>query len=346
MAVIVSHAIGRANRDPSTRWQGSFDHPEWVILGHFGVDLFFVLSGFLMYAVHYKDFGLANSPFRFLIKRLIRIVPIYWLLTTVALGVLLVAPNLFSFRSNAEIHWVIGSFLFIPTVTSYGVDSPLLGVGWTLNYEIHFYAAFALCLFFRRKIGVAILFSLFGVLVLYGALFKVNQHSPWINLLTSPMLLEFLLGIVVGMVSEKFSNRIASWRAVFLVIGIAIILSSGIEIPRSHEERIWTWGLGSGMLLLGAVLSPIAAKGPLVRGLSKLGDASYSAYLLQVFTLPALFYAVLWSGATEYLGHTGTVLVMVAGTWIISLAFFHSVEKPLNRVLRRLLVLEHNQPRS
>jgi exopolysaccharide production protein ExoZ len=110
--------------DHAGRW---LDVAPIVDIGAAGVDLFFVISGFIMVYTSERLFGQTGAPQRFLARRIIRIVPLYWTLTAFA------ALVLFGFGPNT-----LGSYLFIPTHRG-----PILTVGWTLNYEMMFYSLFA-----------------------------------------------------------------------------------------------------------------------------------------------------------------------------------------------------------
>ena len=128
--------------------------------GAAGVDLFFVISGFIMVYTSERLFGQRDGPGRFLTRRLIRIVPMYWALTT------LVVVAWYGVKLPDHTTWtnVVGSYLFIPTLKPGGGTAPVLGVGWTLNYEMLFYFLFAITIMFQRRMAVIVLSALlFGI---------------------------------------------------------------------------------------------------------------------------------------------------------------------------------------
>ena len=110
--------------------------PEFLMAG---VDIFFVISGFIMWVTTFDG---STTPWQFLFRRFVRIIPVYWLLTTTTVAVMLVAPSAVQSGRFDSIH-VLSSYLFIPTVHPLtGMMEPVLIPGWTLNYEMFFYIIF------------------------------------------------------------------------------------------------------------------------------------------------------------------------------------------------------------
>jgi exopolysaccharide production protein ExoZ len=116
------------------------------LIGAAGVDLFFIISGFIMVYASEPLFGRPAGPQVFFLRRLIRIAPLYWAVSAVFIVFFLVTPNGFATTiaaSNTSIGTIIASFMFLPFPRPDGAMLPLLGVGWTLNYEVFFYVIFA-----------------------------------------------------------------------------------------------------------------------------------------------------------------------------------------------------------
>src|SRR5215467_2504234 len=117
--------------------------PAAFNLGAAGVDLFFVISGFVMVYSSESLFGRPNAPATFLLRRIVRIVPLYWLMTSVMLAYVLArgfGP------SDASPQLALASYFFIPYRRPSGAMDPLYGIGWTLNYEMFFYVVFAVAM--------------------------------------------------------------------------------------------------------------------------------------------------------------------------------------------------------
>jgi exopolysaccharide production protein ExoZ len=158
-----------------------------------GVDVFFVISGFIMWITtcdkHY-------SPKQFVQNRLIRIVPLYWVFTSFTVGVMLLFPS--SMQSGVfDLSHVVKSYLFIPALNpGTGEMMPVIPPGWTLNYEMLFYCVFAMVLTLQiRYRAAAAVLALVGVSML-------RFWFPWEGTIghfyTSPLILEFGLGVLVG----------------------------------------------------------------------------------------------------------------------------------------------------
>src|ERR1700733_8304140 len=111
-------------------WWGLFT-PDFF-LGAVGVDLFFVISGFIMVYVSEPLFGQKSSPTTFFVRRVVRIVPLYWMITVA----ILIGGHSLGLRPNTTWLNIVGSFMFIPTTHADGTTEPVLLVGWTLNYEM------------------------------------------------------------------------------------------------------------------------------------------------------------------------------------------------------------------
>lgn len=163
-------------------------------MGVCGVDIFFVISGFIMAMITKNLHKTPNAVREFAYKRIIRIVPPYWLWTLVLLAVLYFLPHMFS-RLTFNFKEAILSLLFIPYIPVGLNSSPVLAVGWTLSYEMYFYALICVGLFFPRKIFIAGLgvFFLITTTILYYA----DGDGPILYLVKNPILWEFFCGILL-----------------------------------------------------------------------------------------------------------------------------------------------------
>jgi peptidoglycan/LPS O-acetylase OafA/YrhL len=223
-------------------------------------------------------FGSPGAPKIFFTRRLIRIVPIYWLLSGLALILTIAVPQAFATGRLLELPYLLGDFAFIPWPNSQGSFERLLVVGWTLDYEMYFYVLFSLALFLRSGLKWLIGFLLASVI---AGLFSHPAH-PWLQLLMSPMLGEFLLGIFVAQLVRHPVSRWAAWT--LLVLGCVAVACSGLW----RVDRAFEWGIPAAVIVLAVLWLNIECRGPVGRAMVVLGDASYSIYLTQVFSLPAL----------------------------------------------------------
>jgi exopolysaccharide production protein ExoZ len=262
-------------------YHARFPHyPTWSGhgFGTLGVDLFFVISGFVIYWVTRHE----TSFRRFLLRRIVRVVPLYWMLTVLMAATVLLAPRLFKQTVFDLVHFV-QSLAFVPAFNPSRPDEiqPLLTPGWTLSYEIFFYLAFGLAFFLFAKLPsrLSLFTGLFLALVIAGAVFA--PENPVLLTFTSPRLLEFLAGIWIGVwINRGTAVPGKRWALTFLLAGWLCLL---------FEPLLFGWGalLGAGMVVLGAVSLERVWRIK-NRTMEFLGDASYSIYLTQVLTLGAL----------------------------------------------------------
>lgn len=332
-AVVWSHAYARAERTWIAEIGRSYldPHPAVIQIGHFGVDLFFVLSGFLMTYLHQRDFGQHDAPREFLRRRITRVVPLYWLLSAAGLLLLSLGPALFSYHKGIEWGWMLGCFAFIPWPMSDGFSSPIIGTGWTLDYEMYFYALFALALLFRG--GFRILCALMSMSIILG--FTLKPQHPWPQLLTSPMLLEFMLGAFIALYAQRFSRRAA---IMLMAVSVVLIAVGGAPYARSANQeltRVWCWGIPSALLLVATVRLAPSCNGWIGRYLVRLGDASYSIYLFQVFALPTIAIALRSLRIPVLLPIDLAITVLWMLTCLMGVVCWSCIEKPMTLFFKR-----------
>lgn len=161
-----------------------------------GVDLFFVISGFLMWGTTWDS---PTTPGRFMLQRIHRIVPLHWAITS--FYVLLAAPHLMQSGAFKPAHGTT-SYLFLPWPhPAIDANQPLVTPGWTLNYGMFFYLVFALGLFLPERRARLATVALLGGLVAAGPAFA-SQSAP-LQVYTSTMLLEFLFGMGVAVLAAR-----------------------------------------------------------------------------------------------------------------------------------------------
>ena len=249
--------------------------------GAAGVDVFFVISGFVMWVTTDCD---PPKPLEFLRRRAVRILPPYWLFTLLAAALALSLPQVFQDIRFSTGNLIL-SMLLIPHIDPAGDAFPLLKPGWTLCYEAAFYIVFAIGLLFAR--GRARMIFLAIALVTVAAL---GMLSPWASLLiANPLMLEFLGGVSLAALWR--AKRLGSVRrgVSLIVVALACFVVLQTLDYRDYNWRPLFWGVPAAILVAGLV-DVEAARGGLrnVPPLKWLGDASYSIYLCHPLVIEAL----------------------------------------------------------
>ena len=306
-------------------------------IGLIGVDLFFVISGFVMTytaAVH------RYAPGAFLARRAIRIVPLYWATTSLVALLLIFAP---SFTSNST--FTLGSYLqslfFIPHVNpSTNAILPMLKLGWTLNFEAFFYVCFALVIGFGPILRTTLLTLAFAILFVAVALLQ-PEAAP-LRFWADTIIFEFIFGCVVAIAFLKGGldkMHAAVWLGLLLFGAAAIVIFSMEAQPAFF--RFLMFGVPSALIVAACVALENRAATPWKnKALHFLGDASYSIYLTHAYVVVG--FRVLWQRLALPAEGWGPVLLFAAAcivTALIAGSITHLVlEKPLTNGARRLFL--------
>jgi exopolysaccharide production protein ExoZ len=290
-----------------------------------GVNVFFVISGFIMGMATAREI----TPGEFFYHRIARIVPIYWLLTSLTLVLIVSGFAAFGHHAGTDLGEALTSFLFIPDIRS-GSDiptPPILFVGWSLNFEMMFYAIFAAALVLRgdgRLIAV-----IFVILALWVAhLFSGNPYVRWLGG-------DIILAFAVGVALWRVAPAIPRWGVAIplALLGIAMLVAHEL-MPLPAAPHIIT--AGAGILVLSAVGLERAGLRVGQGWLTSQGDASYSLYLIHPFVLQAIAKLAVRTGVNETTaGLCITVIVMFVASVVIATLFHLFVERPITDLLRR-----------
>lgn len=302
--------------------------PDWLILlGAAGVDVFFVISGFIMVYISARQTGQKQMATRFMLSRLRRIYPIYWVCCVAIL--LSLALGYFSSK-DLTLEEIALSLVLWPT------ENRIIGISWTLSFEMIFYTLFAIGLLARR-VDLAVLFSSAAIVVLIPASLIAMGPDAF---MANPIMLEFVFGMAVGMAYVRGHLRAAwlgSLPVLLLAIGLFCLSAMAFVIPDDTNEmsrsvRFLAWGVPSVVVVLWALNATTGAL-PFRRTLVELGDASYSVYLFH--TLVLVFYVKAYVKILAVIelplwvfSALGVLLSVVSG-----IAIHRLVERPLGHWL-------------
>jgi peptidoglycan/LPS O-acetylase OafA/YrhL len=273
LSVAILHVLHDASPiDPTGLIQQWHDALPWAS----GVDLFFVISGFVMVYASADLFGKRNSPATFMARRLIRIVPLYWAATTLFLIAALATPGSVS-QDDLSFGQVIMSYIFLPSRRPDGSIQPIYSLGWTLNYEMFFYVVFAACIALPRRLALAAVGLVLGAAIaLHGS---VPPQATALVFWTDARLLEFLFGMGVAVVAAKGTTFPSLARLAMALLALILLIAAHRS---GFESGPVTTGGPMCLLMAAAVLGrPVRVPAALLL----LGDASYSLYLVHPFAM-------------------------------------------------------------
>ncbi|MFN4020627.1 MAG: acyltransferase family protein [Erythrobacter sp.] len=289
------------------------------LIGEAGVDVFFVISGFLMVAITNDT----TKPWEFFKNRIKRILPIYWIATTVMLlGII------FGLFPNARIDlWhVMASYLFLPAISpATGEIWPLLVPGWTLNYEMSFYALFAVALFIsNEKKRVFLIIILLFAMAIFGIIFSPEGVSG--RFYCNQIVLEFAAGSFLGLLWKQHRALFRHGRS---LIGLSVFGFAMAWLVDSDANRALVFGVPS-LLLVAGVLAVEHARPIERQSLALLlGNASYSIYIWHTLAISVTSKLAALVG----LSFAAAVAFNIVGGVLIGLAAYAVLEEPLRKLL-------------
>jgi exopolysaccharide production protein ExoZ len=297
-----------------------------------GVDLFFVISGYIMV---YTSTGVTISPRKFMARRIIRIVPLYWAMTLFIVGVAVVAPSLVH-ATSTNLEELFKSLFFIPFLKTNGEMHPALFVGWTLNFEMFFYLLFAATLFLRNELLRTVLVMLtLTAIMLWGML--AHPTDPVLKFLASPYLFNFVLGIAIGLATPYLPKTAPKGGLTGVLtiaaIGMACQLAGPVMFP--HIGTPITCGLPSAVLIAALVVAERWGWRITSPTIILLGDATYAIYLTHPFVTAAM--EKLTARLTLNVFENGICMIIaMAAAALVGILVHRYVETPLSNWARKV----------
>ncbi len=310
----------------------ALEHVRFLNCGAFGVDIFFIISGFMaMFATH-------EDTKHFIKKRLIRIYPLYALATLGTFFLLLIAPGLFHLSEPNPIY-LVKSLCFIPFEISPGIIQPLVRVGWTINYEMLFYLLFFLSFRINHKYRGLLCSGLLCILVLLGHV--LPMENTFLSFYGDYVQLEFVLGILTYYIVRKLYHicegksftTLLSYVSIPVVLGLFLFLAiTKQQTDISGIGRVLYWGLPAFIIVLCTFVMNLNVTLP--KFMVTLGNMSFSIYLLHYYPLMFIDRKIC---SFESYSPKGLVFVVYGLLLVILVSFISHllIEKKLTRYLRK-----------
>ena len=304
-----------------------------------GVALFFMISGFIMVTISWNDFAKPGAAFSFLSRRLERVVPLYWIVTTLAVIGVMIVPSMLSVPV-LDLGYLISSYLFWPVTRVNGLVRPIANLGWTLDLEMMFYLVFTAALFWKRTTGM--IFSIALLLLLtalkLSGIFATggNFASVPFNFWGDPIILNFIIGMLAAVVYQNGYRLNSALTLGFLAVAVVACLGQRLYLEdysiTLREDGLLNRALGMGpalFLFIAGTFGPqVDVSKTFWRYAVLLGDASYSIYLLHPFALRPL--SKVWTIVVG--SHLPPMMFSLVGLPValaLSLGFYAFAERPI-----------------
>lgn len=294
-----------------------------------GVYYFFALSGFMIYYIYRSDFGNPKKVKDFLYSRLIRIYPIYWVLSLLVLPVYFLYPS-FGQGNEHELNTIISSFLLFPNE-----NEPILSVAWSLVHTVFFYLIFAVNFMKNKIVSRFILLSWTVISLGFSTDIFTSDHY-YLNFLFNGNNLVFLLGILCAYLVMKINIpvKFAWWLVSLGIAGFPLAwFNTQYEVFDIGLQLITS--LASGLLIFGLSSIDLQTKVSIPMFARYLGDASFSIYLTHFLIMSVL--CKFFSTTSILNNHYFLISILLLVVATIGGCFVYSLlEKPLNRKIRAL----------
>ncbi|MGA7239903.1 MAG: acyltransferase [Bryobacteraceae bacterium] len=310
------------------------DHWYWA--GEFGIDLFFVISGFIMTASTHADWHKPRKAAPFLLRRILRIYPVYWEFSLMVLGCVLLKPEWVNSSATLP-RDILRSFLLLPQP-----GNPILVVGWSLIHEMYFYLVF--CLLFLLPISFRVFVYVWALLTLVAyCFFPMPPGNTLGKIVANPYTLEFISGAVAGVcylrgVKTPWISAVGLFGLVLFAFGAAHGSNTSHRLPRG----ILCGTGGAGIIYFASCLR--VTRNRLSQLLSGLGDASYSLYLCHVLVVAALGHLWVRLGTGGVSAHIVWIISSIAVSCLVAWLNFCWIERPLHLYVKRRFHNDAPQP--
>lgn len=342
LLVVFDHMNGvLANSDPGSRTI----FYAFRYIGNFGVDLFFVISGFIMVATNWNAFARPNASRIFLLRRVARIYPPYWFVLLPIVAAFVIAPHELM-RSHEGRSDIVSSLFLLPQK-----NDPLLIVSWTLTFEMFFYVIFGLFLKVSRNALLPLLGLWFGVQMVLAIVLH-GSANPYLGFLSIPLPLEFIMGAGVGYLFRHGTAPLArSFGAVGTIVIVYVWIASATpgmtaELGANGFARVIQFGIPAALIVYGAI--GWEGRGGIIAPswTVALGDASFAIYLWHVpigIVIGAVAARLHVRGLfADYLIQVGCLIITLG----VSLAAYRYFERPMTAFLNKQIARRFVEPQK
>jgi exopolysaccharide production protein ExoZ len=317
LAVVYFHISLHYNELGNTGW-------HLPVFGKEGVDVFFVLSGFIIcYIAHIRP----KAPRVFMWDRIVRVVPLYWFYGALMTTMLILLPETVK-SGQFDFTHIIASFLFIPY--SHPIFSeqywPVVIPGWTLNYEMYFYFIFFCSLYLSKGLRLTFVVVTIGSLV--ALQFLLTMPYP-LDFWGHTIVLEFLFGMLLAKIVIKYGVALNIKLSLLLSVLIGLFMYAFLI---SYNSLLIS--VGAALFVFWVIVINLKTKPFNASILKLMGDASYSLYLSHIFVI-AVVSAVCKKLPFE---HTVNGLIFIILSFFLSIIIgvfsYKFIEKPIIRLLK------------
>jgi len=305
--------------------------------GGCGVDIFFVLSGFIITYSNRQYIANSSTIGKFVKKRIIRIFPIYWIIVSFFLLLQLLLPSFYRTHFQLNPANIVSTYLLLPN------HKMINGVSWSLTNELFFYALFTLAILIPQKKYSLLLLLLYFIILLLLPLtsIAVTNRNDLAGLVFFPMNIEFLLGIAVALLVDRFPNR---WIDMFLITGISLFIlfaifnNSGLTLVNNGYNRVLIYGFPAFLIILALVKYELNNTIKVNKLFLLLGDASYSIYLFHLPIVAAFFKIMVKLSVTNYSLLIFLSCILLFVICVIGVVIYRKIERPLIKWLNSTVV--------
>ncbi len=302
-----------------------FNMGQWEKTG--GVDFFFIVTGFMIFYIYHKHVGVPGKTKEFLVKRAIRIYPIYWIFTIISIVVSLIFPSIVDGYSGVLI---IKSLLILP-------PEPILDSAWSLCHVMLFYLLFSAYMY-RPKIFKPLIFIWIVATILIGLkIIPYLQHS----FIFSFSNLEILFGCLVAYLSLNYTFRYST-----LLISTGLLGYLAIWIDNIYHFAYINGSLFFclfSMILMLGISEKDKKDRKTPKALSFLGDASYSIYIAHAPFLHLYILLMVKFHLINSIGYFLSMAAVIILTIISCCLVYKIIEKPLSKYLRKVIFNKANR---